>query len=123
MTFCFTCFKKIDSLREPCPYCGAPALKKEAEPEPLPQDFLLDSNDPEKEMMIKEYAVEAEIHRLMKRGIECYNKGKAWLATKNKQSARKDFQRAVRYFDSVLKIDPGNQRARELRAKSMHKIS
>lgn len=98
-------------------------MKKEAVPEPLPLEALRDSGDPEKEEMIKEYTINAEIQRLMKRGIECYNTGKAWLATKNRQSARKDFQRAVKYFDTVLKIDPENQQAKELRAKSMHKIS
>jgi tetratricopeptide (TPR) repeat protein len=110
-------------MYEPCPHCGAPALKRnlpnKEEERKLLVKKLEDAPVEEREHLIEQI----EMERIFKRGLECYANGKAWLAVKNRERARKDFQRALKYFDQVLKIDSTNTEAREYRAKTARKIS
>jgi hypothetical protein len=64
-----------------------------------------------------------EVARLMKRGEECFNSGKSWLGAKDKTRARKDFQRAFKYYETILKLDPENDTAKEARAKCLLKMA
>lgn len=64
-----------------------------------------------------------EIERLIKRGDECFDSGKAWHGAKDKSRARKEFQRAFKYYESVLKLDPSNGKIREARAKCLFKMA
>ena len=66
---------------------------------------------------------EQEIVRLMKRGDECFNSGKAWIGAKDRSRARKEFQRAFNYYETVLKLDPDFEPAREARAKCLFKMA
>jgi hypothetical protein len=123
MTFCVYCLKKIDSLHEPCPYCSAPPVKKskidhtEQHTELIKQ---IENAAPEEKI---EYLNKFEAERLFSRGLECFNKGKAYHATKNRSSARKEFQRALKYFEQLLQIDPVNPEVRELRSKCLQKMT
>jgi tetratricopeptide (TPR) repeat protein len=121
MAFCINCFKKIDSMREPCPHCGAPALYKSNESPDIDTGNMDLDNIPEAEK--GDVQKNLEIQRLLKRGIECFNKGKAWVATNDRARAKKDFQRAVKYFERVLKLDPSNREARDFRTKSVQKMA
>jgi tetratricopeptide (TPR) repeat protein len=123
MSFCFNCFRKLETLREPCPYCSAPALKKEKS-DPLelnPEDVRRLENLPQYEL--EGYVGEMEIDRLLKRGQQCYQQGKAWIAMKNRKNARKDFQRALKYYENVLRLDSSNNEAREFRGKCLQKMT
>ncbi len=64
-----------------------------------------------------------EIARLMKRGEECFKSGKAWLGAKDRSRARKEFQRAFNYYETILKLDPDNEPAREARARCLFKMA
>ena len=66
---------------------------------------------------------EKEIERLLKRGDECFSSGRAWLGAKDRSRARKEFQRAYNYYNTVLKLDPDNQPARDARAKCLFKMA
>lgn len=122
MAFCINCFKKIESMYEPCPHCGAPPIKK-SQPDPTEERKLLMKKIEEAPAEEREELISRlEIDRIMKRGIECYLNGKAWLAVKDRDRARKEFQRALKYFDRVLKIDSTNRDARDFRAKASQKI-
>jgi hypothetical protein len=67
--------------------------------------------------------VEEEIDRLMKRGEECFKSGKAWLGAKDRSRARKEFQRAFKYYEIILKLDPDYEPAREARSKCLFKMA
>jgi hypothetical protein len=56
---------------------------------------------------------ENEIDRLTQRGDDCFNSGKAWLGAKDRSRARKEFQRAFKYYETILKLDPSNVKARD----------
>jgi tetratricopeptide (TPR) repeat protein len=114
---------KIDSMYESCPHCGAPAIKKNQPNIEEERKLIIKRIE---EVPVEERGnllVQIEIERIFKRGLECYANGKAWLAVKNRERARKDFQRALKYFNQVLKIDSTNNEAREYRAKTARKIS
>ena len=64
-----------------------------------------------------------EIKRLTERGDDCFNSGKAWLGAKDRSRARKEFQRAFNYYETVLKLDPENDYAREARSKCLFKMA
>lgn len=64
-----------------------------------------------------------EINRLIKRGEECYNSGRLWLSAKERSRARKEFQRAFNYYETVLKLDPKHEIAKEARAKCLGKMA
>ena len=64
-----------------------------------------------------------EIERLIKRGDDCFKSAKAWQGAKDKSRARKDYQRAFKYYDNVLKLDPNNERVREARGKCLFKMA
>lgn len=66
---------------------------------------------------------EMELERLIKRGEECFNSGKKWLGAKDRPRARKEFQRAFNYYDTALKLQPDNDRIRELRSKCLFKMA
>ncbi len=66
---------------------------------------------------------EFEVDRLLKRGDECFQSGKAWLGAKDRTRARKEFQRAFKYYETILKIDPDNEVAREARTKCLLKMA
>jgi len=67
--------------------------------------------------------MEFEVERLLKRGEDCFKSGKAWLGAKDRTRARKEFQRAFKYYETVLKIDPDNEVAREARTKCLFKMA
>jgi hypothetical protein len=67
--------------------------------------------------------VDEEIDRLMKRGAERFKSGKAWLGAKNRPRARKEFQRAFKYYETILKLDPEFGPAKEARAKCLLKMA
>ena len=123
MTFCVYCFKKIDSLRMKCPHCGAPPVYK--------SDFNSFGQSSIKQAEIdgipesdkENYLAGLEIKRLFSRGLECYETGRAYLTSKNLSTARRDFQRALKYFEAILKIDPANKEAREFRSKCLQKMA
>lgn len=123
MPFCFNCLKNIDSLYEPCPHCGTPPLKKSPKPIQVQKEELINQLSGVSETEKQDIIIKIETERLLERGIECFNKGKAWLSIKNRTAARKEFQRALKYFDSVLKVDPVNKVARDYRSKASQKIS
>ncbi|MFW9882416.1 MAG: hypothetical protein ACFFG0_55850 [Candidatus Thorarchaeota archaeon] len=64
-----------------------------------------------------------ELERLIKRGDECFTSGKKWLGVKDRTRARKEFQRAFNYYDTALKIQPDNDKVRELRSKCLFKMA
>jgi hypothetical protein len=64
-----------------------------------------------------------EAGRLIKRGDDCFDSGKAWLGAKNRAHARKDFQRAFKYYNCVLRLDPTNDKVREARSKCLLKMA
>ena len=66
---------------------------------------------------------EQEIERLIKRGEECFNSGKLWLGAKERRRARKEFQRAFNYYETVLKLDPKHELAKEARARCLGKMA
>ena len=53
MAFCVNCFKKIESMHEPCPYCDAPAIKK-----------ALPNKEEERKLIIKRIEEAPEEERL-----------------------------------------------------------
>lgn len=122
MPFCFNCFNKIETLRLPCPHCGAPALYKNKVIEGEPDRDIKKKIEELPREELENYLNEEECERLFKRGFDCYTKGKAWLAQKDRQKARTELQRALKYFENILKIDPAHERARELRAKCVQKM-
>jgi hypothetical protein len=67
--------------------------------------------------------VNEEIDRLMKRGAERFKSGKAWLGAKNRPRARREFQRAFKYYENILKMDPEYGPAKEARAKCLLKMA
>jgi len=64
-----------------------------------------------------------EVWRLLGRGDECFESGKAWLGMKDRVRARKEFQRAFNYYETVLKLDPNNEKARNARAGCISKMA
>lgn len=64
-----------------------------------------------------------ETERMIKRGNECFSSGRAWLGAKKRKLARKEFQRAFKYYDNVLKLDPNNEKVREARSKCLLKMA
>ena len=64
-----------------------------------------------------------EVERLIIRAEECFRSGKAWLGAKDRSRARKDFQRAFKYYETILKLDPENEIAKENRAKCLLKMA
>jgi tetratricopeptide (TPR) repeat protein len=67
--------------------------------------------------------VNEEIDRLMKRAEERFKSGKAWLGAKNRPRARREFQRAFKYYENILKLDPDFGPAKEARAKCLLKMA
>ena len=66
---------------------------------------------------------EYEIERLAQRGDDCFKSGKAWLGAKDRTRARKNFQRAFKYYETILKLDPSNEKARDARSKCLFKMA
>ena len=64
-----------------------------------------------------------ETERMIKRGDECFSSGRAWLGAKKRKLARREFQRAFKYYDNVLKLDPNNEKVREARSKCLLKMA
>jgi hypothetical protein len=63
-----------------------------------------------------------QVNRLMARALERYEAGRAWLGSKDRKKARREFQKAFNCYGEVLKIDPNNMEAREFRARCLQKI-
>jgi tetratricopeptide (TPR) repeat protein len=122
---CVKCSSILGEGVEICPICGADQStgdfveipnvdnKLTSGPSILSQE-LIESEEQDRKL---------EVDRLIKRGDECFNSGKAWLGAKDRSRARKDFQRAFNYYETALKILPDNERVREMRAKCLFKMA
>lgn len=63
-----------------------------------------------------------QVRHLLERANERFEAGRAWLGTKDRAKARKEFERAFNYYGEILRLDPSNAQAREYRAKCLQKI-
>ncbi|WP_455392062.1 hypothetical protein [[Eubacterium] cellulosolvens] len=124
MAKCIKCSSLLGNGVEVCPICGA------GQP---PRDEVIDNvtdtltSSPS---ILNKYDngesyedKQKEIERLVQRGDECFSSGKAWLGAKDRTRARKEFQRAFKYYETVLKMDPNNARIREARSKCLFKMA
>lgn len=125
MAKCIKCSSFLNVDVTVCPICGAgqpthndPKIdnidnKLSSSPSFLSQGT--EEDDPKER--------ELEIKRLIQRGDDCFKSGKAWLGAKDRNRARKEFQRAFNYYDTVLKMEPNNERIREARSKCLFKMA
>lgn len=81
-----------------------------------------ESDDMETYEPFDENDLRLQVSRLMERANERFEAGRAWLGSKERAKARKEFERAFNYYGEILKIDPTNPQAREFRAKCLQKI-
>jgi hypothetical protein len=125
MARCIKCSSFLGDDVSVCPICGA-GQPSESDDKVDNVDTTL-SNSPSfltNEASDNEYIDKrTEIKRLSLRGEECFNSGKAWLGAKNRKRARKDFQRAFNYYETILKMDPNNEKARDARSKCLFKMA
>ena len=125
MAKCIKCSSLLGEGVEVCPICGAGQPTNEEANIEYSEDTLTNSpsiltqiDSEESQENQKE-----EIERLIQRGDECFNSGKAWLGAKDRSRARKEFQRAFSYYETVLKMDPNNDKIREARSKCLFKMA
>lgn len=125
MAKCIKCSSLLGEGVEVCPICGAGQPPNEGTNIEYSNDTLTNSpsiltqiDSEESQENQKE-----ELERLIQRGDECFNSGKAWLGAKDRSRARKEFQRAFSYYETVLKMDPGNNKVREARSKCLCKMA
>jgi hypothetical protein len=125
MSKCIKCSSLLGDEVDVCPICGAGQPSKNdaqidnvTEPLTNSPNFLaqLDNEEPIEDK-------KQEIERLVQRGDECFSSGKAWLGAKDRTRARKEFQRAFKYYETVLKMDPANEKIREARSKCLFKMA
>jgi hypothetical protein len=125
MSNCIKCNSILSDNVEVCPICGATQnLGDTASVDNI--DRKLSSTPSILASGTSEYDIandEMEMERLIKRGEECFNSGKKWLGAKDRSRARKDFQRAFNYYDTALKLQPNNDKIRELRSKCLFKMA
>jgi RNA polymerase subunit RPABC4/transcription elongation factor Spt4 len=131
MTHCMNCGTILGDEVEVCPICDARQLyrpynninnfdtKFTNKPTRVSQSGY-DNTHIDEELSTDELV---EIERLVRRAEECFNSGKAWLGSKDRSRARKEFQRAFKYYETILKIDPDNEIAKENRAKCLLKMA
>ena len=152
MAFCENCYAEIRIGERTCPQCGnqqrlwweecglkgifketpsRTSIRPEAssfEPinDPNPNTTLesenMDSEDQEDFSSFDLEQMQPHVDRLLERAQERYEAGRAWLGSKDRIKARREFQKAFNYFGEVLKLDPSNEQAREFRAKCLQKI-
>lgn len=128
MARCINCGTNIGKEVEVCPICEAGQVRSynpgidnvDRQLTSSPSLLFGDRFSDNQEYIENE---KKEIARLIKRGDECFNSGKAWIGAKDRSRARKEFQRAFNYFETVLKMDPDNEIAREARARCLFKMA
>jgi len=125
MVSCIKCSSTLGSDVLICPICGADQSSANdvnldnVSKKLTSSATILIQGTSEEEIFEKKL----EVERLIKRGDECFNSAKAWHGAKDKTRARKDYQRAFKYYDNVLKMDPNNDRIRDARAKCLNKMA
>ena len=85
----------------------------ESHPEPGTDEYKTD---------LDEEDLKFELARLMERANARFEAGRAWLGSKDRAKARREFERAFKYYGEILKVNPTHQQAREYRAKCLQKI-
>ena len=122
---CVKCSSILGEDVEICPICGADQSTGDYVEIPnVDNKFTSGPSILSQELIeLEEKDKKLEVDRLIKRGDECFNSGKAWLGAKDRSRARKDFQRAFNYYETALKILPDNERVREMRAKCLFKMA
>ena len=128
MKFMVSCIKCNSTLGDnviTCPICGTNQSSAEA----VDLDNVSKQLTSSATIMIQgdsedEYVdTKLEVERLIKRGDDCFNSGKKWRGTKDRSRARREFQRAFKYYETVLKLDPTNEKARNARSKCLMKMA
>lgn len=125
MICCIKCGSNLGDEVEICPICGAnQSSAEDVDLDNISKKLtnsatILIHGKTEEDVM----GTKLEIERLIKRGDECFDSGKKWLGAKDRSRARKDFQRAFNYYEHVLKMEPGNDKVRDLRAKCLSKMA
>lgn len=130
MPICPRCNTWLEVNEEVCPICGA--TKYDIEPKVVEEvkrgeDEMAETAKTRQEAIVEPSMTDEdktlrEINRQYQRGLECMDAGRKWHAMKNKTQSRREFQRAIKYFERVLKLDPEYKEARVNRDKCLHKI-
>ncbi len=127
MGYCIECGAMVGADVEKCPICGAkqPTVEYvDLDGVPIrqidPTSSTRNGNGSAGTNIQKQ---QDEVLRLLGRGDECFESGKAWLGMKDRVRARKEFQRAFKYYETVLKLDPNNEMACKGRAGCMSKMA
>ena len=125
MTNCIKCNSILSDNVEVCPICGATQpISEESKMDNINKQLSSSPSILSSSTSAYDSAnPELELERLIKRGDECFDSGKKWLGAKDRIRARKEFQRAFNYYDTALKIQPNNDRIRELRSKCLFKMA
>ncbi len=66
---------------------------------------------------------ELKVKHLMERADEHVQRARTYRALKNKTQARSSYQRAMKYFDQVIALDPRNYKGRQGRQECLTRIS
>ena len=125
MPKCIKCNSILGDNVVECPICGS--YQDHGDDVKIDNIDTSLSNSPN--VMNVEYSGESyedsklELERLVNRGDECFKSGKAWLGAKDRTRARKEFQRAFKYYETALKLDPTNEKVRDMRAKCLFKMA
>ena len=125
MISCIKCGSTLGSDVYICPICGA----NQSSANDVDLDNVSRKLSSSASILIRDTSEEdimeqkLEIERLIKRGDECFKSAKAWQGAKDKSKARKEYQRAFKYYETVLRLDPNNERIREARAKCLFKMA
>jgi tetratricopeptide (TPR) repeat protein len=125
MPHCIKCNSILGDNVVECPICGA--YQDNGDDVKIDNINKTLSNSPN--VMNIEYSGESyedsklELERLINRGDECFKSGKLWLGAKNRTRARKEFQRAYKYYETALKLDPNNEKVRDMRSKCLFKMA
>ncbi len=152
MPFCENCYAEIRIGERACPQCGnqqplwweecglkgifketpsrtsirpqATSFEPVNEPTPTStlQPEILDSEENDNYPNFDLENLKVQVDRLLERALERFEAGRAWLGSKDRIKARREFQKAFNYYGEVLKLDPRNEQAREFRAKCLQKI-
>ena len=99
-----------------------PPKQVDEQPEEITGEDQIESDPIENFETLDIEDLQLQVSRLMERANERFEAGRAWLGSKNRAKARKEFERAFNYFGEILKLDPSNAIAREYRAKCLQKI-
>jgi tetratricopeptide (TPR) repeat protein len=117
MPICPKCSTWLDIHEALCPICGAPKPDETPAKDTSPAQESLETTKVDTADRTR-----AEIERLYRRGIECMETARKWHAMKNKYQSNREYQRAIKYFERVLKLDPTHEDARFKRDRCLYKI-